>query len=43
MVLRESDYLGSTTLEDVIARLKLLPSVAADEYKEELVYLMGKI
>ena len=43
MVLRKSDYLGSTTLEDVIARLKLLPSVAADEYKEELVYLMGKI
>ena len=43
MVLRESDYLGSTTLEDIIARLKLLPSVAADEYKEELLYLMRKM
>lgn len=43
MVLRESDYLGNTKLEDVIARLKSLESVSADEYKEEFVYIMGKV
>lgn len=43
MVLRESDYLGDTRLEDVIARLKSLDAVSTDEYKEEFVYLMGKI
>lgn len=42
MLLRESDYLGSTELEDVIARLKSLPCVSDDEYKEEFVYIMGK-
>lgn len=43
MTLRESAYLGSTTLEDVISRLKSLSCVATDEYKEEFVYLMGKV
>ena len=42
MVLRESAYLGSTKLTDVIDRLQALPGVAADEYKEEFVYLMKK-
>lgn len=43
MILRDSKYLGTTVKEDVIERLKGLPSVSADEYRSELVYLMGKI
>lgn len=43
MILRESDYLGDTRLEDLIARLKSLDAVSADEYKTEFVYIMGKI
>lgn len=42
MILRGSEFLGSTTLEEVISRLKSLPSVETDEYKMELVYIMGK-
>ena len=42
MTLRSSPYLGSTKLSDVILRLKALPSVATDDYKEELLYLMKK-
>ncbi|MGP1366191.1 MAG: hypothetical protein ACTTKW_02550 [Schwartzia sp. (in: firmicutes)] len=40
--LRNSPYRGSTNLSDVILRLKDLPSVATDDYKEELLYLMKK-
>lgn len=42
MVLRNSEYAGNTSLKDVKSRLKQLPSVSEDEYKEELVYLIGK-
>lgn len=43
MILRESEYLGTTTLEDVRIRLETLPSVSEDEYKQELLYLMDKV
>lgn len=42
MTLRNSPYLGSTKLSDVLLRLKALLSVATDDYKEELLYLMKK-
>ena len=42
MTFKNSPYRGSTNLSDVILRLKDLPSVATDDHKEELLYLMKK-
>ncbi len=42
MYLRNSEYLGTTDISEVIERVEALPSVCEDDYKEELVYIMKK-
>lgn len=40
MLLRESEYTGSATYAGIVEQLSALPSVAEDDYKAELLYLV---
>ena len=41
MLLRGSEYAGTSSWKDALALLRSCPSVNGDPYKEELVYLLG--
>ena len=41
MLLRGSEYAGTSSWKDALALLRSCPSVTGDPYKEELVYLLG--
>lgn len=41
MLLRGSEYAGTSSWKDALALLRSCPSVSGDPYKEELVYLLG--
>ena len=43
MLLRGSEYSGTSTYQDVITRLKALPGITEDPYKEEFLYLLSKL
>ncbi len=41
MLLRGSEYAGTSSWKDALSLLRSCPSVTGDPYKEELVYLLG--
>ena len=43
MLLKGSEYSGTSTYQDVITRLKALPGITEDPYKEEFLYLLSKL
>lgn len=43
MLLRGSEYSGTSTYQDIITRLKALPGITEDPYKEEFLYLLSKL
>ena len=43
MILRGSEFAGTTDLTEVRGRLRAIPGTADDEYKEEFLYLMTRM
>lgn len=43
MLLRGSEYSGTSAYQDIITRLKTLPDITEDPYKEEFLYLLSKL